>query len=44
MVRFRNLIVHTYAKIDYQQVFDIMQNGPKVIESYIDAVGTFCKL
>lgn len=44
LIRFRNLTVHAYAKIDYRQVHHIMQNDPKDIERYIDAVGTFCKL
>lgn len=44
MVRFRNLVVHGYSKIDYRQVFDVMQNGPKDIERYIETVATFCKL
>jgi len=44
MIRFRNLTVHAYAKIDYRQVYDVMQNGPKDIERYMDAVAAFYKL
>jgi uncharacterized protein YutE (UPF0331/DUF86 family) len=44
MIRFRNLTVHAYAKIDYRQVYEVMQNGPQDIERYIDAVASFCKL
>ena len=44
MIRFRNLIVHAYAKIDYRKVYEVMQNGPKDIERYIDCVAAFCKL
>lgn len=32
MVRFRNLTVHAYAKIDYRKVYDVMQSGPQDIE------------
>jgi uncharacterized protein YutE (UPF0331/DUF86 family) len=44
MMRFRNLTVQAYAKIDYQQVYDVMQNGQKDIERYIESIATFCKL
>jgi len=44
MVRFRNLTVHAYARIDYRQVYDVMQKGLKDIEHYTDAIATFCKL
>lgn len=44
MVRFRNLTVHAYAKIDYRKVYDVMQSGPQDIERYIDFVAAFCKL
>lgn len=44
MVRFRNLTVHAYAKIDYQQVYNILQSGPQDLERYIDAIVAYCKL
>ncbi len=44
MVRFRNLTVHAYAKVDYRQVYEVMKNGPKDIERYIESIATFCKL
>jgi uncharacterized protein YutE (UPF0331/DUF86 family) len=44
MVRFRNLTVHAYAKVDFRQVHDIMKTGPDNIERFIDAIVTYCKL
>jgi uncharacterized protein YutE (UPF0331/DUF86 family) len=44
MIRFRNLIVHAYAKIDYRKVYEVMQTGPQDIECYLDYVATFCKI
>jgi len=44
MIRFRNLIVHAYAKIDYRKVYEAMQTGPKDIEQYLDSIAVFCKL
>jgi len=44
MIRFRNLTVHAYAKIDYRQVYEVMQSGPQAIEQYLDSIAAFCKL
>lgn len=44
MGRFRNLIVHGYARVDMREVHKIMKSGPADIEKYIDAFVAFCKL
>ena len=44
MIRFRNLLVHAYARIDYRQVYEVMQSRPQDIERYIDSLAAFCKL
>lgn len=44
MGRFRNLIVHGYARIDVREVYKIMQSGPANIEKFVDAFVTYCKL
>ena len=44
MGRFRNLIVHGYARIDVREVYKIMQAGPANIEKFVDAFVTYCKL
>ena len=44
MVRFRNLTVHAYAKIDHHKIYEVVQTGPKDIERYLDYVVAFCKL
>ena len=44
MVQFRSLIVQAYAKVDFREVYKIMQSGPKDIERFIDSIGTYCRL
>ena len=38
MVGFRNVIAHDYARVNYDIVFDTLQNGVKDIEKFIEAV------
>jgi len=42
--RFRNLIVHGYARDDMREVYKIVQSGPANIEKFVDAFVAFCKL
>jgi len=44
MGRFRNLIVHGYARVDMREVYKIMHTGPANIEKFIAAFAAFCKL
>lgn len=36
MTGFRNVLAHDYAKIDFQKVMDILQNGLRDIEEFIE--------
>ncbi|OGM30242.1 hypothetical protein A2630_03400 [Candidatus Woesebacteria bacterium RIFCSPHIGHO2_01_FULL_44_10] len=38
MVGFRNALAHGYEKIDYEVVYDSLQNGPKDIGGFINIV------
>jgi len=38
MARFRNLLIHVYWKIDYERLYDILQNHLQDLKSFITAV------
>lgn len=38
MVGFRNALAHDYAKLDYDIMYNVLQNGPQDIEEFIAAV------
>jgi len=44
MGRFRNLLVHGYARVDHREVYKIMQTGQRDIEKYVESIGDFCKI
>ena len=44
MIGFRNRLAHEYGKIDFEQVYRIMQNHLPDIEKFIDAIRSFAKL
>ncbi len=38
MVDFRNIIAHDYKKIDYDIVYDVLQNKLKDIEKFVEEI------
>jgi len=44
MIGFRNRLAHEYGKIDFDEVYEIMQNHLPDIEKYIESIVTFAKL
>ncbi|MEW5758195.1 MAG: DUF86 domain-containing protein [Candidatus Omnitrophota bacterium] len=44
MAGFRNVIVHEYAKIDMNKVFNIFTNQLSDIEKYLEEIVLYCKL
>ena len=38
MTGFRNIIVHSYDKIDYEVLYDILQNGTNDIENFLEII------
>jgi uncharacterized protein YutE (UPF0331/DUF86 family) len=38
MARFRNLLIHVYWKIDYEQVYKILQNNLGDLRGFINAI------
>lgn len=38
MAGFRNVMAHDYEKIDYEIVYDVLQNGSKDVEEFISAI------
>lgn len=44
MGRFRNLVVHGYARVDMREVYKIMSTGPESIEKFVEAFAEYCKL
>ena len=38
MTGFRNVIVHDYDKIDYDILYDILQNGIKDVEKFLEII------
>lgn len=38
MTGFRNVLAHDYAKVDYQRVMDILQNGLNDVEKFIKII------
>lgn len=44
MIGFRNRLAHEYAKIDFEEVYKIMQKHLPDIEKYIDAILSFSKI
>jgi len=43
MKRFRNLLVHGYARIDNERVFEILEHGLEVFEDFKEQVLKFLK-
>lgn len=39
MARFRNMLVHAYWKVDYEQVYAILQSGLGDLKAFIRAIG-----
>jgi uncharacterized protein YutE (UPF0331/DUF86 family) len=39
MARFRNMLVHTYWKVDYGQVYATLQSGLEDLKAFIRAIG-----
>ena len=44
MGRFRNLLVHGYARVDHREVHRIMQAGVRDIERYVESIVDYCKI
>ena len=43
MAGFRNIIAHDYVDIDYDKVYDILQNRLIDIEEFLEVVNKFTK-
>lgn len=43
MVKFRNLIIHLYRKVDDNKVHEILQTRLNDFENFLKAIGTFLK-
>lgn len=43
MVGFRNIVVHDYERVNYDIVYDVLQNGLKDIEKFLKAVNKVLK-
>ena len=41
MVGFRNVIAHDYEKVDYDIVYDILQNQLKDIKNFVEVMGKY---
>ena len=43
MAKFRNLLVHMYARIDPTKVYDVLQTGPADLAAFVGAIRTYLR-
>ncbi len=44
MGRFRNLLVHGYARVDHRELYKIMKTGLRDIEKYVESIIDYFKI